>query len=307
MHDGTNQVWVYTAAAHVRTLSALGRHAEACERGASYLRTADRIGIGYLRNHIRMPISLALGKSERGAEAVALASQVIEELVTLQSAGLLLASAYETRARIAREADDHAGFQHFWELCVRLWPASEKRLSEAKHQRKRASSSEPEAVLPSELTMLYMFASVVEQCKSGSERVECGLDFLVRHSGASAGILYAHGRHGLRRAASVGALEPDAELDRWASTYFINQLCETEDTIIDSGVPPPPDTNDRHEHEGARFIRVLLMHRSDRGVGITGLALLVTRDETDFIYPAHIAIALSQTLAADDDIETLYS
>ena len=72
-------------------------------------------------------------------------------------------------------------------------------------------------------------------------------------------------------------------------------------------MPPPPDTNDRHEHEGTRFIRVLLMHRSDRGVGITGIALLVTHDAIGFIYPAHIATVLSQTLDADDDIETLYS
>ena len=307
MEDGTNQVWVYTAAAHVRTLSALGRHAEACERAGVYLRAADGLGIGYLRNHIRMPFSLALSKSDNLVEAIMLADQVIDELVALGSTGLLLASAYETRARIAREAEDQPGFVRFAALCTQHWAGGEKRLMGAKYQRHASSGSDPDASVLEELSMLSMFSSVVENCKSSSERARLGLDFLVRQSGATAGVLYAHGKKGLSRTASVGGLEPDSELDDWASDYFMNELVETDETAANSGPPPPPDTNERHEHEGRRFVRVLLTHRSDLGVGITGLALLVTQDDGGFIYPARLAAALSLTLADEDDVETLYS
>jgi hypothetical protein len=308
MEDCSNQVWVYTAAAHVRTLSALGRHAEANERGHAYLRAASDLGIGYLQNHIRLPLSLALSKSEELAEATALSEQVIEELVALGSTGLLLASAYETRARIAREAGNPTDFARYAALCTQHWPAGERRLLGAKYQ--RPPGSEPDGGVLEELSMLSMFSSIVEKCHNPTERAHSCLDFLVLQSGASAGILYAHGEKGLRRAAAVGEVAEDPALDAWAVAYFKNELSETDETAANSGPPPAPETGERgerHEHLGSRFVRVLLSHRAERGVGTTGMALLVIRDEANFVYPARLAAALSLTLAEDENVETLYA
>jgi len=158
--------------------------------------------------------------------------------------------------------------------------------------------------------MLSMFSSIVEKCQSPTERAHSCLDFLVLQSGASAGILYAHGEKGLRRAAAVGKVAEDPALDGWAAAYFKNELSETDQTAANSGPPPAPETGERgerHEHRGSRFVRVLLSHRAERGVGTTGMALLVIRDDADFVYPARLAAALSLTLAEDENVETLYA
>jgi hypothetical protein len=255
-----------------------------------------------------MPLSLALSKSEELTEAIALSEQVIEELVALGSTGLLLGSAYETRARIARDAGSAADFTRHAALCTQYWPAGERRLLGAKYQRQ--TGSEPDGGLLEELSMLSMFSSIVEKCHSPTERAHSCLDFLVLQSGASAGILYAHGEKGLRRAATVGEVAEDPALDAWAAAYFKNELSETDETAGNSGPPPAPETDeqdDRHEPGGSRFVRVLLSHRAERGVGTTGMALLVIHDEANFVYPSRLAAALSLTLAEDEDVETLYA
>ena len=304
--DGSHQVWAYTAGAHVRTLSALGRHAEACARGRAYLRAADSRGIDYLQNHIRMPLSLALSKADQLIDAIALSENVLDELLALGSKGLLLAVAYETRARIARDAGDQESFDKYAALCRKQWAAGERRLTGAKYQR-HSLLSDPDGGLFEERTVLSMFSSIVEHCHSAAERAQSGLTFLVRQSGACAGILYTHGPNGLSRAATVGELGPDPALDEWASIYFANELFETDETAANSGPPRTDQPDDSHEHAGARFVRVLLTHRAELGLGITGLALLVPHDDGSFVYPARIAAALSQRLADEDNVATLYS
>lgn len=303
--DGHHQIWANLAGAHLRTLSELGQHEEAIRLGSVYLQQAEGLELGFVRNYIRMPLSLALSKAREHAAAVALAETVIDDFVRLGSTGLNLAAAYETRARIALEAGDEASFERHSALFAEQ---SRGRLLSTKYQRAAARQSTADPSVLDEFSIVSQFTSTLENCQTSAQRARCGLEYLGRQSGASAGLLYTNSDSGLICTASFGELEPSPELDRWAREYFERELEDEADDTAAFSEPPDEDAPDaRFTEEGQRLVPVLLSHQAKRGFAITGVALLITDADTHFTYPSRIAAELSRSVASAGDVEEAYT
>ena len=303
---GENQIWIYTAGAHVRTLSALGRHAEACERARSYLQIARDNEVGYLRTHLLMPLSRALAATGAHDEAVSIADEVLDELTQLQAGGLLLACAYEARAYVARAVGDEQGCDAFATRGAEQCPAGAMRLRAARLQRSTRDENDGAAALLDELSVVSQFASVIENCQTLLQRADMGIEFLVRQSGAVGGVLYTHMRGGLVRAAVFGEIDPDeSDTDAIAAEYLDREL-DLGDATGAFSSPPSDAPTERFAPASARFIRVLLTHQVERRTAVTGVALLVSEGDGAFKYPTRIVTELSQSLAGESGVDLVH-
>jgi hypothetical protein len=298
---GEHQLWPNAAGALLRTLAEAERYDEVRSRGEAYLSQAGQCGLGYVRIYLRMPLSLALSKLGERAAAVALAQSIVDELLALASTGINLAAAYETRARVALDAGDQTGAEHYAALAREQWRSGRKK----QQVTRRGLDGDPriDDGLLDEVSVLSQMTSILESCPNAAERARCGLDYLGRHSGAAGGLLYLHTDGGLMRAACLGQAEASVELDRWAHTYFERELYEDEAT----GMHDAEATSQARDHMtvgGRRYVPVLLTHQAVQGVAITGVALLVDSDA--FTYPGRVAAELSRATSEAGDAIVSY-
>jgi hypothetical protein len=242
-------------------------------------------------------------KSGQSEEAVALSQQIIDELLALETHGLMLAAAYETRAQIAFELQDEGAFQRFAALCAQESGGNAKRLLGARYQRLSLASAE----LADQGALITQFTVTLDACESARERARCGLEYLAQHSGATAGLLLTHTDDGLTQSACIGDLTVDPELAAWAEGYFSRELADDESTAAFSEPPSaepgaPDSASPPSLGPGLRYMPVLLSHQIERGYVVTGLALLVARTDAPFLYPSRFATELSRSLTDAGDV-----
>jgi tetratricopeptide (TPR) repeat protein/tRNA A-37 threonylcarbamoyl transferase component Bud32 len=304
MEPGYHALWPNIAGAHLRVLNELERYDDVVRLANDCLIVACELG--YQQNFIRMPLSIALAKLGRSEEAIEVADLVVSQLEELGSTGLLLATAYEVRARVSLAAGDQERFEHFAALATAQWPGAEKRMLGVKYQRSGDDRDEGEQVLD-QLSILSQFNSTLENCQGTEARAALGLEYLARQSSATAGILYVLTRGGLVRSATFGEMDVDDELDGWALSYFDRETEEEEGTEAYSNPPPATGMTQTRALGPSGFVPVLLNHQAARGFALTGLALLLPGDGATFIYPSRLAAELSRTLADANDVTTLYT
>jgi hypothetical protein len=302
MQPGCHQVWANTAGAHLRCLLGLERYQEAKQLAAHYLHIADERGLGYVQDFVRMPLALALSKLGEQVAAVELAQSVIDGLLGLGASGLMLAIAHETRAQIAMEGGDQEGFDRHAALFAEQWRSGDRRLIGSRYERTGEVRDDDDVVLE-EFSVVSQFTSMLEVCMSSAQRARCGLEYLGRQSGAIGGVLYTNSEGGLVRSASFGELESSAELDQRANDYFLRELEEDEGTAVFSG--PPPATSEPTLHGDRHYVPVLLTHQSERGLALTGVALLLSSGSA-FTYPSRVAAELSRCVADSGDVTIEY-
>ena len=217
MEPGCHQIWPNAAGAHVRVLCELGRCRQARELAQSYLERAEQADHGQLCDFIRMPLAEAQALLGETAEAARTANAVIEGLRVLGSQGLLLALAYETRARVAIAARDQVEFDRHAALCAeQLRRGSSSTLSakfEKLKQAARRSELQLAADVPdpvrhtTELLTASQLTSLLDGCRGTAERARHTLGILLRHSGITDGFLYLLSEHGPDLAAHSRELE----------------------------------------------------------------------------------------------------
>lgn len=301
---GGHQIWPNIAGAHLRTLFELGRYAEVKELGTEYLARAEECALGYVKNYLRMPLGMALAKLGEQAAGVALSQLAIDELLALGSTGINLAAAYEARARIDLIGGEQASSEHHAALSAEQWRSGRKRLSVAR-QSMFAERRDPDGPLD-EISIVSQFTSTLEGCNDATQRARCGLEYLGRNSGARGGLLYVQTEDGLARAAIFGDVEASPDLDSWASAYFSRELDEEGETTDVHSDAPDESATDHTFSGNRRYVPVLLTHQGPRGVALTGVALLLTDEESAFTYPSRVAAELSRTLGNAGDAVTAY-
>jgi DNA-binding Lrp family transcriptional regulator len=296
MREHTHQIWANVAGAQLRTLVELGQFERAIELGEAYLRRAQAERLGYLAQYVRMPLSLALSRAGNHTRAASEAQASIDNFEQLGSTGLNLASAYETRARLAIEAGDGVGFERYAALSLEQCSAGNRRLLRSKLARAARRRSSVSAFRDQERVAIELSASL-DNSPNDSERARRGLEFLSRYSEAMGGILYALQDGKLRRAASFGTLPINERLDDWARLYFEGQVAAHQAVTSDVEFKPLPG-DAKSSEDGARLLPTMLGHDEAGGYCYTGLALLVMPTNSDLSWLSPISIALSRSLFA---------
>jgi hypothetical protein len=310
MPAGTHQIWANAAGAHVRTLFELERYGEALARARSYLAAAERAEQGHLCNFIRMPLALVQAKLGDPADAVAHADAVIENLRALGSKGLLLALAYETRARVAVIVHDNAGFALHASLCAEQLRGGSSRVLAAKLEKlkqialraeMRLQPETFEGVVMTEISGSQL-TSVLDGCRGFSERAHQALNVVLRHSGAGEGFLYTVAEHGPELAARIGDCERPERVAAFAREYLDAELRDQEMHTSTLAPESAPIAGELTGSQGERYVPVLLGHPVQSGFAITGLIVAVIKPGRRFVFAGPVATQLSRILQESGDV-----
>jgi hypothetical protein len=310
---GTHQIWPHAAAAYGRVLLLLGREREAADLGAGHLLAADAAQLGYLHNYIKLPLALAsaaLGKVNRAAE---LADSVIDSFERMQSGGLNLVLAYETRARVAIHAKSSAAYQHFANLCEERCRASDSRVLHAKLDRlvRAATAADVRATqsdATAQLTMLTgtQLTSILAGYNKPAERALRTLELLLRRSGSNAGYLFLMHEHGAEIAAQVGVGAAPPSLAAAVAELVDSELADCGLRTCSLEADSAADSRTTWRAEDGRVHRlVLLSHQTPDGFAVTGVAVLALAAEQVFVHPGTLAAHLSRLISDAGDVAAL--
>jgi hypothetical protein len=255
-----------------------------------------------------MPMAVAYARLGRHDRAIELADQSIDTFRQLGSEGLNLVLGYETRSRVALYARDLDGYQRFASLCADASRGMSGQALRAKYERLMLSASAGVLEPPENQQQGPFGTSVVESaieftfrdCDGTSKRAERALELLISQSGATGGVLYLSGDHGLVRAAQSPSIENEIDLLPSILEFVETELeGQSADTI--SLERPASSLAQRP----GQFVFVLLSHQIVDGVGVTGVAALATRLGAPFAHPGELAAQLSRTLTNLGDVAPL--
>jgi hypothetical protein len=103
----------------IETLTALGAHSEALEKGEETLVRCAQIGIGVSAHDVARATAMADAKLGNFARAASRLERVIDEQLALGVTGLNLGASYEARARVAIWAGDADAVAEYTRLTAR--------------------------------------------------------------------------------------------------------------------------------------------------------------------------------------------
>lgn len=307
VEPGCHQAWPRMAGARVRTLFELGRYQEARASAEGYLSAAEEARLGYAQNYIRMPLSLALSRLGEHAAAVDTAENVISSFAALGTTGLNLAVAYQTRAIVAIQSGDSIGFEHHAALAAGQLPNAHHRVLDARRLTGARRKGEPAEAASDPSSVLSELTSRVEGCRTLAERAHCGLEILVRNSGAAAGALFTNGEQGLTLSAHIGDFESMDRVEGLARDFFQTETGRNDVTQSLSGpAEAAPAGHSANDGRAQRHVPVLLSHESAEGVALTGVVMLIPRQNSRLILSGPFARELSQLLLDVGDAKAIY-
>jgi hypothetical protein len=277
---GEHQIWSYAAGAQVQTLCMQERYAAARSCGEMHMAAAERAQLGIERNHIRLPLALALARCGKFSEAERHVADALVECHALGCKGLNLALAYETQAWIALLSNSPERTEaHMAELTSLLKGCSSQTLA-ARHERLRRTANKTflgdfESVQDERSLQVGMqIMAALTACDSTEERAQRSLDFLLAETGSAQGFLYAVTHDGCTLAASRADHAPPPEIDAVARKSLINELADNQAT---GELEPDSTANTGYMLHGGRCYRsILLGHAGSDGFVVTGLGVVVS-------------------------------
>ena len=314
MHPSGHPIWSEAAGSRVRLLVLEGRAEEARAAGSAYLEEANRRGIGYEQNYIRMPLAVALSRLGARAEAASLAELVVSTFEALGVTGLNLGLAYETRARVAMYDGDRARFEHYLKLCAKYYRAAlpgplaarcdrllreERLVNGVPEGAPIRASGEYQAVAAS----ISRIATHLDLASDPRERAQAALELLLEDSGAAEGFLLGLCNGELVLRARIGTAELSASMLALAKKYLADQCRVDELTLVTE-----LEQESRSEWTvDERFVYrpVLLSHEVEAALAVTGLALLRAPLGGYFRHPAATAVQLSRLVWPEEQVASV--
>jgi tetratricopeptide (TPR) repeat protein len=307
MKAGCHQLWPNAAGALLRALYELGRYDEARERGDTLLAEAELAGgLGSSLIYLRQPLALVDAKLGRRDPAESAADAVIAELRRLGSEGLILAAAYEVRARVAIVFRDEPAFERNAALCAQQLRLGASRVLSAKYERLKQDAQRAELRLALELPELQgrtetlsvsYLTSLLDVCRTADDRDQQVLAVVLQHCGANEGFLYRLGEDGVELSAKMGERSPASELVETVRDYLeeetrADDMCTAS---LDPGSPqslaPAPNA------AGSGSTRMLLLsHATPEGHVVTGVVVALMQRDQRFLHPGAIIAQLSRLL-----------
>jgi serine/threonine-protein kinase len=115
---GRHMDWAFAVAAELQLLIALGRHAEAAEKGREYLGICERERLFPTHRTIMRGLAEALCRLGELDEALSLIETCLEQTLADGSRGMSVGLVYETRARIALAMHDEQAFLENAQRCA---------------------------------------------------------------------------------------------------------------------------------------------------------------------------------------------
>lgn len=303
------------AEAQVLTLCQLDRREEACMAGEAHLAAAEAADMGPATHRQLEALAQACAEVGQHDRAKELAERAVAVLEDFEAGGLALGSAHETSARVAVLRGDHKAFAQHARRCAHIYRSGHNALLTARYARlmtaaeaRRLAVSEELASAAADSIARTVDELSITQCADPAERARIALKTLLSSIGASDGYLYTVQAEGPSLTAQVGAPPPPLEMDQRVARYLNAELEESEDRTMTCAAPtaegPNVDLGEWRGADGGQYLPILLNHGSERGLELTGLALIRTDARRNLPAPALIA-AISLALHQSGDVATM--
>jgi hypothetical protein len=276
----------------------LERYAAARSCGEMHLAAAERAGLGFERNHIRLPLAIALARCGKFAEAQRHANDALAECEALGSKGLNLALAYEANVWIAVLDQDAERTETSLAALTRQLERCTSQTLAARHERLRRAAdkilpgaAELFADDPSSQLRMQLVAALTA-CDSTEERAQRSLDFLLAETGSTQGFLFAVTHSGYTLAASRADHELPAEIDLLARQSLAREAADNQAT----GELEPDSTAKSGwvMQDGRCYRSILLGHAEPSGFVVTGLGIVVSDPDSPLKNITRFATQLSR-------------
>ncbi len=245
--------------------------------------------------------------------AVELAEESIALVEAMNSNGLVLGSAHETRAWVALKAGDQAGFERHARRCADVYRGGDKPLFTARYAALMATAEAPRISLHGDLAdartavATRMIAQLsVDELAEPNARARAALHTLLTYTEAEGGFMYTLQSDGLQMAAREGTLRPPADLDTLVTAYLETEIDGGDEDTVSSPFDQEASSEAREGWEGpdgTRFAPLSLIHADKREVLMTGL-LVVRRSDLSRI-SHELLTAISRTLHESGDAKTI--
>jgi Protein kinase domain/AAA ATPase domain len=302
-------VWADAAGAHLKILLALGRVAEACERGAEYLSVAQQRDVGHSANAIRMPLAIACARMDRAHDAIELTQAVIDYYVNIGSTGLNLCLAHEARAKVAIIFKDSATFQTHAKLCRASIPEGASGTLNAKYERLLRAARGLDGVFPAVPQPLErglgttltgtQVSAILDATANRATLAKRGLELLLDACGARQGhLLILNGRE-LALAASIAEEALPPNIYALACERFENEHAD-ESMTTGSGDGESDQSAMWTAQNTLVYRPLLLAYQGRHGYTMAGMAVVLYESDAVFRPPTLIAAELARKLAPEE-------
>jgi hypothetical protein len=304
----------------VETLTALGAHSEALEKGEEALARCAEVGIGVCAHEVVRATALADARLGNFARAASRVDRVIEEQLALGVSGLNLGASYEARARVAVWAGDADAMTKYARLTAREYRHGAGSPLGARYERLMEEASKGgSGPLPdladfdagtsrSTYTGSRTHAAIVTVAMKGADetrgRGERALGLLCNERKADGGHLYLFAEEGLRLVASVG----DDAAPEGLLPFLAGRFEESPDelvtmTIAAAALPVSPahESSIFTDATGAFYDTVLLSCVLDGKALHAGVAVLSHRAARNRATVSALASAVSAHLIRAGD------
>ena len=301
------------AANYVSSLLALERATEARQLGEELLSQTRAIDPGPQIQVLLEAMARVHAHIGEHQTAVELAEESIALVEALDSHGLVLGSAHETRAWVALKGGDQAGFEQHVRKCADVYRGADKPLFTARYAALVAAAEAPRISLHGDVSSsstavaTKMIAQLsIDELAEPNARARAALHTLLTYTKTEGGFMYTLQSDGLQMAAREGGLRPPADLDTLVSAYLEAEIDGGQADTISSPLDQETSSDAREVWEGpdgTRFAPLSLIHADERDVWMTGL-LVVRRSDLNRISPA-LLTAISRTLHESGDAKTI--
>jgi tetratricopeptide (TPR) repeat protein len=307
MTIGEHPAWPFTAGSLVWALARQELYAEAVAKGRELLAGMQAVNIQ--NNQHNLLVSLAFAEARAGQTDAALGhiQNAIEILGAEGGTGVQLGAAYEVRAQIALVMRDAEAFHRAASACQAQYQIGGQAGLLARHEkllraaRKAGVISGPQSgaidALPAGSDDVQSTVSTVLGTAHGpEERAERALALLGRFSRCEAGYLYVLQRQGPVLVAQLGSAPPMLDMDGFATRFLLDALDQREVTQTEMAHTTPEPTAMLTTSDTKRFTPMLLSHAGDRGMSVTGVALMSVDPRSSVRMPTRLLQALSKAL-----------
>jgi hypothetical protein len=304
---GRHVMWPPAAGGVLMALNLRGEFAESARRGVRFMPQLKAAELHDLEFYVSLPLAQAeieLGHFGRAAE---LLQSALECLDGPGRRNIYIGRARELQAWLAIHMNDADGFQTALAQTHPHYGASKNPRLHAKLEQLQRAARQAGLLtgVTSELTRLdtpadggtVATATVLNSCEDSHERADRALGLLTRHSRCKGGFLYTLKREGPALIASRGEREPPPQLDALVNRFVVEQTgphdltrsqCLTPDTMAQQAEWSAPD--------GTQFVPMLLAHRGELGLCVTGVAVMWARPEAKYRVPTRLLTSLSRSL-----------
>lgn len=319
LQPGRHTMWAPTVAAYLSTLLRMGQFERLIELAESALQVAEREDPIFMGFQIRQPLSLAYAANNQFDNALENIQSVINTLEALGATGVVLGSAYETRARVAMYMNDPQSFLAFAQLCAEQYQVGHSNYLTAKYEKLMQEASGNGIEVSTELTRLLevvewsestvsRMSDILSACEGARQRAQVALELLVQQGGWPGGLLYTMKTQGPVLAATYGDFQPPDDIDSLVEAFLSAEIDASDAVTLTEGDQlESPGDGSWIAPDGRRFTPFLISHESGQEIAITGV-LVVCADSTDQLNVSfNLLTIISKSLMKSGDVATAYA